>query len=248
VAAGESVVGHGRRIARAMADIILFGWPYLALAVAPLMILWLALQRRPRGAGPRWADPVFVLPLLWPMYLLHQFEEHGIDLLGRRYAFLGTLCHMLGYDDLARCPADPAFVFAVNVIGCQIAFALPIIFRRRRPLLAACAWGIPLVNGVTHVASAIAFRAYNPGLLTSILLFAPMGAWMLRTVVRSGAIERGQIPRIFAAGIALHAVLIVSVFLREYGWVSHGAFLVINAVNGFTPIPFGMLAVKHAVA
>jgi hypothetical protein len=231
-----------------MADVVLYGWPYAALAAAPLMVLWLALERRPQGAGPRLDDPAFVLPLLWPMYLLHQFEEHGVDLLGRHYAFLGAMCHMLGHDDLARCPADADFVFAVNVIGCQIAFALSLVFRRRRPLLAACAWGVPMINAVTHIASAVAFRAYNPGLLTSVLLFVPMSAWMLRTVVRSGVVERSQVPRIFAAGIALHAVLIASVFLREFGLLSHGVFLLINAINGFTPVPFGVVGVTRPSA
>ncbi|MGH7434613.1 MAG: HXXEE domain-containing protein, partial [Polyangiaceae bacterium] len=224
-----------------MTALVLYDWPYVALALAPLMLIWLALERRPAGGGPRWTDPVFVLPLLWPMYLVHQFEEHGVDLLGRHYAFLGSMCHMLGHDDLAHCPADADFVFAVNVVGCQITFALSFVFRRRRPLLAACAWGVALINGVIHVASGIAFRAYNPGLLTAALFFLPLGAWMLRTAVRSGAIESKQIPRIIAAGIALHAVLIASVFLRQYGWLSHGAFLVLNGVNGFTPVPFGVL-------
>ena len=71
---------------------------------------------------------------------------------------------------------------------------------------------------------------------------------MLRTVVRSGAMERRQIPRVVAAGVALHAVLIASVFLREYGWVSHGAFLLINGVNGFMPVPFGVVGVPKAPA
>jgi hypothetical protein len=224
-----------------MPDLVLYGWPYVALAAAPLIVLWLALERRSESAGRRWDDPAFVLPLLWPMYLVHMFEEHGIDLLGRHYAFLGSMCHMLGHDDLAHCPADADFVFAVNVVGCQITFALSLLFRRRRPLLAACAWGVALVNGVIHTAAAVAFHAYNPGLVTGALLFLPLSAWMVRTVVQSGVVARGQVARIVLAGMALHGVMIASVFLRQYGWISHGAFLVINGANGFTPVPFGVL-------
>jgi len=226
---------------------VLFGWPYIGLCIALLLVVWLAREKRPAGAPPRWQDPAFVLPLLWPMYLVHQFEEHGVDLLGRHYAFLGGLCSTLGHgNDLSSCPADASFIFAVNAVGCQITFALPLVFRHSRPLVAACAWGVALVNGVIHVASAIGPGAYNPGLLTSVVLFAPLCAWMLRTVVRSGAIKRRQVPRIVAAGVAMHGVLLGSLLLREHGWISHGALLAINSANGLLPIAFGMLGVKPA--
>src|SRR5262249_3482637 len=159
-------------------------WPYLGLGAAVALIAWLATERRAEGAGPRWRDPASVLPLLWPMYLVHQFEEHGIDLLGRHYAFLGDLCTTLGHAGaLAACPADEAFIFAVNVGGCVIVFVMAIVFRRRNPLIAACAWGVPLVNAVAHVGASVRTGAYNPGLLTSLLLFFPLCGWMLHVVV-----------------------------------------------------------------
>ena len=119
---------------------VLFDWPFTALAVTPMMLAAFALERRPEGAVPSWRDPASVLPLLWPMDLIHQFEEHGVDLLGRRHAFLGDLCAVLGHgSDPGGCPADPAFLFAVNGVGCQIALALALAFGKRRPLIAACA-------------------------------------------------------------------------------------------------------------
>jgi hypothetical protein len=223
---------------------ILFDWPYLALAVAPVLLVAFALERRAPDAPPRLRDPAFVLPLLWPMYLVHQFEEHGRDLLGRRYAFLGDLCAVLGHaSDPGGCPADPAFIFAVNAVGCQIAFALCLAFRRRRPLVAACAWGIPLVNAVTHVGSAVAHGAYNPGVLTSLILFAPMSAWMLYTVLRAGVVERRQVPRIVATGVVVHAVLLGSLMLHARGWLSREAVLAVNAANGLWPLVLGSIGV-----
>ncbi|MEP7120716.1 MAG: HXXEE domain-containing protein [Byssovorax sp.] len=227
---------------------ILFDWPYTALAVTPLMLAAFALEKRAPDAAPRWRDPASILPLLWPMYLLHQFEEHGVDLLGRRYAFLGELCRVLGpIGASGDCPADPAFIFAVNCVGAQIAFLLSVVFRKKRPVIAACAWGIALVNAVTHIGSAIAHLAYNPGLLTSVVLFVPMSAWMLHTVLKAGVVERRRVPRIFATGVALHAVLLGSLLLHARGWLSETGLLLVNGANGLWPLVFGTLGLKPPV-
>lgn len=225
---------------------VLHDWPYVGLILCGLLVAWLAVEKRAPGAPPRWQDPAWVLPLLWPMYLLHQFEEHGVDLLGRHYAFLGELCTSLGYAQGPACPADPAFIFAVNAVGCQLAFAMSWVFRRRDPLVAACAWGIPLVNSVTHVGSAVLHGAYNPGVLTSLILFAPLCAWMLRTVVRSGAVPRHHVLRILATGVLAHGVLLGSLLLHARGALSHGVLLVINGVSGLLPLALGATAAKRA--
>ncbi len=220
-------------------DALLFDWPWFGLGLAAVQVGWLALAPRGPGDLPRWRDPVWPLRLLWPMYLIHQFEEHGVDALGRPYAFLGALCSALGFSTPEGCPADPAFIFAVNVVGCWIAFAMPWLFARSRPLVAACAWGVPLVNAGAHIGRAIAARAYNPGLLTSVVLFVPLGAWVLRPVVRAKVIERREVPRLLACGVAVHAVLIGSVFLRMAGLLPYALFLAINGADGLLPLVFG---------
>jgi hypothetical protein len=225
---------------------VLLGWPYLGLLAAPLIVLWLATERRPAGApASRWDDPASVLPLLWPMYLVHQFEEHGVDLLGRRYSFLGELCRTLGHAaDPSHCPADPAFIFAVNAVGCQITFACAAIFRRRAPLIAACAWGVAIVNAATHLGSAVAHRAYNPGAFTSAVLFVPLSAWMVRTVVRAGVVRRAEVARVVATGAILHAVLLGSLALAERGALPRAGLLLVNALNGLWPLALGTVGVS----
>lgn len=227
-------------------DTILIRWPYAGLGLAVLLLGWLLLEKRRLDAPPRWRDPAWVLPLLWPMYLLHQFEEHGVDLRGQHYAFLEGLCTTLGYRSAPKCPADPAFIFAVNGVACQIAFALSWIFRRKNPLVAACAWGIPMVNAVVHIGSGITRGEYNPGVLTSVILFVPLCALMLRTVLRAGVIERRHVPLIIASGVLVHAVLLVSLFLRARGLISHGALLLVNSVDGFIPLAFFSTGSKRA--
>jgi uncharacterized protein with HXXEE motif len=217
---------------------LLFDWPYLGLALAALLSAVLLLQAR--GAGPApWRNPIWVLGWLWPMYLVHQFEEHGIDLLGRRYAFLGFLCDLIGRPVISDCPATPAFVFSVNVIACQVAFGLAFFLRRTRPLVAACAWGIPLVNLFAHLIPAVARGRYNPGLLTALALFAPGCVWMLRTMRRAGLLRPGDGWRVVATGVLTHLVLIASIELRAGDLISPAALVVVNAVNGLWALLLG---------
>lgn len=212
---------------------VLHDWPYVGLALAPVALGWLWVSTRGRA---RSTDPVFVLGLLWPMYLVHQFEEHGVDLLGRPYAFLEDLCRTLGHPDATTCPAGPAFIFAVNVVACQGAFAVTEVSREKRPLLALFGWSIPLVNAVAHLGAAVKNGlTYNPGLLTSVVLFVPLGAWAIRTAVRAKVLPLRAVPLVLLSGVGVHAVLIGSLLLHQAGVLSSGAVLVVNALNGGVP-------------
>lgn len=218
----------------------LYYWPFPGLALAIALLLWLAPWRR-SGGRSRWHDPVRVLPLLWPMYLLHQFEERGIDLLGRRYPFLADLCATLGHaGDLAHCPVDEAILCAINVGGCQIVFLMTLLLRRRAPAVAACGWGVPLINALLHIGGSLSHMAYRPGLFTSVALFLPLGLWVLRTLVRAGVLRPAQIAWVLGSGVVMHAVLMTSLLLIERGVLSHEAALAINVLNGFVPLLVGL--------
>ena len=99
-----------------MEETVLRGWPWLGLAIAvPMLAVMLARPQPGRPWRARWHDPAWLLWLPLPIYMLHQFEEHGIDALGRAYAFRGFLCGNLGWTGpLADCPATEWFVFGVN--------------------------------------------------------------------------------------------------------------------------------------
>lgn len=224
----------------------LFDWPYAGVALAAVLS-GLLLREASRLGGRSRDDPGWVLGWVWPMYLLHQFEEHGIDLLGRRYAFLQSLCEFLGHTD-AGCPATPAFIFSVNVLACQFAFALAFVVRRRLPLVAACVWGIPLVNVVPHVVAAVVTGRYDPGVFTAVVLFLPGCAWMLRTVIRSGVVPASSVWLILATGVLTHAVLIGSLFLRDSGLISAELLFFLNAVNGGWALLLGRSGPRLAAA
>lgn len=71
------------------------------------------------------------------------------------------------------------------------------------------------MNGVVHIANAIAFRHYNPGLYTGVAIFLPVGGY---AVMRFHALGDGgaiwQAVGLLAA-IALHVAIVVHVLKRR---------------------------------
>ena len=225
---------------------VLYGWPWLGLVAGAAGLAALLAWPR-RGLGSRWRDPTWLVCLVLPVYMLHQFEEHGINLLGERYHFLTELCAMLGRPELVRCPANPAFILAVNCGGgVWIPGLLAIAFRRRNPMIGACAMGIPLVNTVLHVGPAAVHGVYNSGLATAALLFVPMCAWSLLQFRRAGLLGRRELAFVIGSGLLGHAVLILSLLGREQGLWGQGALVAINVLDCAIPVAIGTLARRNA--
>lgn len=215
---------------------ILYGWPYaaLVLGVGGLLLL-LTLPRAP-GAPSRFRDPAWLVCLMLPLYMVHQFEEHGIDLLGRHYHFVDEICALVGPRE---CPADPVFILAVNCGGgVWIPGVLAILFRSR-PLVGACALGIPAVNAVAHIGQALALGRYNSGVLTAALLFVPACGLALGQLCRLGVLGGWRLLRVLATGIAVHALLVASLLARRNGWIGEGALVTINLAYGVLPLVLG---------
>jgi hypothetical protein len=219
-------------------DVILFDWPFLALAGG--LLGWLVLLLMPWRAGPRWRDPSWLACAFLPTYMLHQFEEHGFDLLGRRYYFIVEMCRTLGHADLSTCPADRAFILAVNVGAVWIAGALAIAFARKNPLVGTCAFGVCIVNAIAHIAPAIIHGAYNPGVLSSVVLFVPLSYYVVRTL------DRRRLAAVVLSGVILHAVLIAGVLAYSHGYISHAVNLVVQFANGLVPLLIATWAAPHS--
>jgi hypothetical protein len=93
-----------------------FVWPYMGLGAALLLALLLRTDALRSDLGvSRWQDLVWLAWLGMLAYLIHQFEEHGIDLQGATYAFRGEMCRNLGQPDARTCPIPFSFVNAVNI-------------------------------------------------------------------------------------------------------------------------------------
>lgn len=156
----------------------------LMLALSPLLLA---------GRPAPWAASF----LLLPAYMLHQYEEHDDDRF-RRF-FNRTIGQ--GHEVLT-----PPAVFVVNV---------PVVWGvLAASLYASAAFGpgwaliavyLVLVNALVHVLHALAYRGYNPGLATAVLVFMPLGAATLLLIDHAGAGTASAHALGIGIAVAIHA-------------------------------------------
>ena len=136
-------------------------WVYGGALIAPLLLAMLPLL----GLDP-------VATLVWlalPVYMLHQYEEHDADRFRR---FANDL--LAGRRGLSR-----ADVFWINVAGVWALLVATLwLTIAVDPGWAAIATWLLGLNGLIHLGQAIALRRYNPGLITALVLFLPLAAWL----------------------------------------------------------------------
>ncbi|WP_426959075.1 HXXEE domain-containing protein [Muricoccus radiodurans] len=213
-------------------------WPWVGLGAAVLLLPLLFATDRLRAdpALPRGRDLVWLAWAGTCAYVLHQFEEHGVDARGQAYAFRGNLCAALGHADPAACPVPAAFITAVNIAAVWMAGPVCAWLGRRRPALALSFFATPFVNLFAHAGPAIAAGAYNPGLLTGLLLFLPLSFWSFRVAWGDRRVGPRAIVATILGGVVMHIVLLGSLLAFMDGRIGTGPLLLIQVVNPAIPI------------
>jgi hypothetical protein len=107
---------------------ILLGWPHAGLALAAAPLTKLFTEARANDVPPRTVYPVLLLPLLWPMYLVHQFEN------GAAHVGSATMHH--AYNAGLLTSTVPFLALGVWVVRACIRAVLP---AREVPLVIASA-------------------------------------------------------------------------------------------------------------
>lgn len=194
-------------------------FPWIGLVGAVVLLGLLAGNGLRGTAGrSRWRDLPWLSWLGVATYLLHNFEEYGIDLRGQAHAFPAAFCAMFGFAAPA-CPVPDVVFTAVNVPMFWLAAPLAAGLSRRYPLTGLAIYGVIAVNLVAHVGEGLAKglfggSVYNPGELTAMLLFLPLALW---TLVFSRSLTRPVFVWVIASGVAVHLILIGSMQLLVTG-------------------------------
>merc|ERR1712061_141855 len=119
--------------------------------------------------------------LLSAAYCSHQWEEHGWDILGRRYPFVDHLAKLLSCELTvesysprillhSNCGFDETTILYINTYTVMGLFLVPLIlptnwraYKRAMVIFNAM---LVLVNAlVFHLVTALVFKEYNPGLV-----------------------------------------------------------------------------------
>ena len=141
-----------------------------------------------------------------PAYMIHQVEEHTGD---RFRSFFNQ--RLFGGRD-ALTVADVLVVNLPLVWGLNLA-----------ALYAAFAWGdgyglvapyALLINALVHVAAAVRLRIYNPGLITAVVLFIPLGLAAVYLIAREPGVGLGYHVAALAIAILLHVAIVAWVLFR----------------------------------
>lgn len=150
------------------------------------------------------------LRLVWlqlPIYMLHQYEEHD----GDRFRLFINVNIGGGEEVLSRFA-----VALINIGGVwgvnAVAFGLA---ARVHVGLGLIAVYLSLINGISHCLMAAAMRRYNPGLVTSILLFIPLGIATLWVMAGTRGITSMDHAIGFTVALLIHAGIVLLIVTRK---------------------------------
>jgi hypothetical protein len=170
------------------------------------LAIWIARFRD----NPAAEQAMFVA--LLAIYSLHQIEEHLWP--GGFRQFTNAHVFKSGNDNW---PVDIDGVALVNIGFVWLPVLAAALFPGTLRWLGLCWIGLTLINGVSHIATSIRFRCYNPGLATSVVLFLPFTIWALAVEAARDALSGADIALVLLAGVLLHipvAALFVVPYLR----------------------------------
>jgi hypothetical protein len=176
------------------------------LAIVGAILWFTSFWGEPHG------EPALFAALLI-IYFIHQIEEYLWP--GGFRAFVNARTFHSGRDDWPVTAGGTAFVNIVLVwVPIALAIALPDTLR-----WVGLAWiGLTLVNGVIHIVGTIVLRAYNPGVVTGVVLFLPYTITVLAFEHRHGLLTTTEIAAVIVLGIVLHipvAALFAVPYLRR---------------------------------
>lgn len=218
-----------------------FPWIGSAAAVLVLVLLFFTNRLQCDLNRSRWRDLTWLSWLGVAIYLVHNIEEYGVDLLGQLHAFPRSMCAMLGQPPYPSCPIPAPFYLAVNLPLFWVGAPVAAIISRRHPVVGLSVYGVIFVNALTHL-GAFVRGGYNPGVLTALILFLPASLWVGRVCFGKGGLPCGALAAIVADGVLLHVVLVSSTLLFLHSMIGRAVLTSIQILNALLFFVFAWAA------
>jgi len=192
-------------------DFLIENWMKLGIYAAPFLLLGF-FTARDKQKDSTLGDLKLISVLMLLAYLLHQYEEHWIDLFGNQYAFYQSVNQMLlGLLDAKNTLVLPLTKGAIFVINTSLVWLVGAIAIWRSPnhLFPTLAMvSITMVNGFSHIVLSVVKQSYNPGLVTAIVLFIPLSIIFYRSILIKNTLLKVQIIISIVWGILAHVLMV----------------------------------------
>ena len=164
----------------------------------------------------RWYDPSWLAWLGAMDYMFHNFEEYGIDFFGRSFSFPQYMTEM-SRGNLGELSYLGCNIVLVWVLGPLLAIAAR-KYKAAAPSMAVFA----ILNSITHVA-AFPMGGYSPGLVTSLVLFIPVGLWTVYVCYVRERLGWGNFGKTLLVAAIYSFVLLQGISLANSGTLSSDA-------------------------
>lgn len=224
-------------------------WPWcgLVLSAALLLLLFTTNVFRSELSLSRWRDPVWLSWMAPAAYMLHQFEEYGIDAHGTRFAFPDVLCLSVGMSPYPACSLPASLFVAINIPAIWIAGVVCGLRSRRHLFVGLGLYAITFTNSLSHVSAALINGAYNPGAWTSALINLPLSLWVAYACFIRGSMRRRGMLVLVLAGTLFSVILLASVNRFAEGNLSLPVLLMIQMFNPLCVIMLPWLFEKRVL-
>jgi hypothetical protein len=175
-------------------------WPYATLFAAFFLLALAPFVFKYAGL------PLGLVYLQLPIYMLHQYEEHAHD------RFRLWVNQMIGHGQEVLTPIATFWINSLLVWGLDLVALYLACFVDLS--LGLIAMYLPMLNACGHIIPALIKRQYNPGLITSVVLFLPVG--LVSTYFVSLAAQSDWQNHLLALGVAIavHGTIIAHVRRR----------------------------------
>ena len=200
-------------------DFLIDNWMKIGTYAVPFLLLSF-FSARPSTTSPNFFNTQFISLLLLVAYILHQYEEHWVDLYGNYYSFftatnglLKTIINVKN-NDVILLTREAIFVINTSLVWLVGTLAIWRSSSHLFPTLAMA--GMTLVNAVTHILAGVLSQSYNPGLLTAVILFIPLTLTYFNAVLKTINLARIQIISAIGWAVVGHMIMVGGLFAANW--------------------------------
>ncbi len=156
----------------------------------------------------------FLMWLHFPAYLLHQAEEY-IFPGGFKHHFNKTVGKTVsgGLDDILS-DTEICFINVVMVWGAHVFCA--VVAQHYSMKIGVFLPVFALSNAVLHVMATVRGRCYNPGIVTSLIVFFPLSLYSLYSLDKQGHITFVSVIVASTVAIIIHMSILLFIFAKSH--------------------------------